>query len=58
MPLGLDSAVACGLSLVIAWRGFLRVLPFYPHLKKTNIFKFLIRSGECRQLVLCAKYKI
>ena len=56
MPLGLDSSVGCGLSLVIALRGFLRVLQFPPLLKNQH-FQIPIRTGECRQLVLCAKYK-
>ena len=34
---------------------FLRVARFSPLLKRQH-YKFPIRSGKCRQLVLCAKY--
>ena len=52
--------VVCGLSLlfvlVLAPRGFLQVLRFFPLLKNKPFYKISVRSGKCHQLVLYAKY--
>ena len=43
------------LVLVLAPRGFSQGTPVFPLLKNQH-FQIPIRSGECPQLVLCAKY--